>query len=198
MATPDVMNTARPASERSSGVHGANELPVRGDVDRDRHCPRLSARCVERRGTLPSAGIADKNVEPPVALVEAAASRYEPAKSRDVERRQRGRTAGCADRVVELFETADRARERDHMRAGARQHECGGAADAARGAGDERDPTEQGGKRDSSARLGEQRELRCGASSPSTSVRWVGIIAGEAMVGELRARRVAPGSPIAR
>ena len=57
-----------------------------------------------------------------------------------VERRQRCRTAFGADGVVKLFEAADRARDGDHMRAGARQRERHGVADTARGAGDERDP----------------------------------------------------------
>ena len=47
--------------------------------------------------------------------------------------------AGGADRVVELFQPADRARDRDHVRAGLRELECGRHADPARSAGDERD-----------------------------------------------------------
>ncbi len=61
-----------------------------------------------------------------------------------VERHQRRGAAQGLDRVVELFEAADGARHRDHMRAGARQRQRGGMADAARGAGDESDTGGEG------------------------------------------------------
>ena len=107
-----------------------------------------------------------------------------------VERRQRCRAAGGAHGVVELFQAADGARHRDHMRARARERERRRVADAARGAGDERDPISKR-LRHSSARLGEQREL----ARRRVLRRAVGergrIFAGEAMVGELRADRIA-------
>ncbi len=57
-----------------------------------------------------------------------------------------------------LFQRADGARHGDDMGAGARQRQRTALADAARGAGDERDPIGER-LRHASARLGEQREL---------------------------------------
>ena len=62
-----------------------------------------------------------------------------PGRILDIERHQRRRAAGGLDQVVELFQRADGARESDHMGAGLRQGERDRGADAARGAGDERD-----------------------------------------------------------
>src|SRR5262249_5617265 len=62
----------------------------------------------------------------------------------EIERHERGRTAQGLDRVVEVLEPADGARERDNMGAGLGQRERGGVADAARGAGDERDTVGEG------------------------------------------------------
>src|SRR5262247_57475 len=87
----------------------------------------------ERGQRAKNAGIADHHVEPVDALVVLEVEGYEG-----------GRAAQRLDRVVELLETADRARERDDMGAGLRQRERGGVADAARGAGDERDTVGEG------------------------------------------------------
>ncbi len=53
--------------------------------------------------------------------------------------------AGRADLVVEFLEPADRARDRDDVRAGRAERQRDGAADAARGAGDDGDAAPQGG-----------------------------------------------------
>src|ERR1700744_2043877 len=62
----------------------------------------------------------------------------------EVERHERRAAAVLADLVVEFFEPALRARDRDDMRARFRQRARGGVADAARGAGDERDTGGEG------------------------------------------------------
>ena len=67
-----------------------------------------------------------------------------PSEILHVERHQRGARAGRLDLVVELFEAADGARDRDDMGAGLRQFERQRRADAARGAGDEGDLVGEG------------------------------------------------------
>ncbi len=119
-------------------------MPVGGDVDGDHLVPGFRLDVAERRERPEHAGIADQNVEPLVALVERGAEPHDAVVVLEVERHQRGRAADGADRVVELFQPADRARDRDHMRARARERERGRVADAARGAGDERDLVGEG------------------------------------------------------
>src|SRR6516225_8441866 len=97
------------------------------------------------RGQRPkNAGIADQHVESSEALVQGGAEPIDALVILEVERHERGRTTQGLDRVIELLEPADRARERDNMGAGAGQRERGGIADAARGAGDERDTVGEG------------------------------------------------------
>ena len=97
------------------------------------------------RGQRPkNAGIADHHVESSEALVQGGAEPIDALVILEVERHERGRTTQGLDRVIELLEPADRARERDNMGAGAGQRERGGIADAARGAGDERDTVGEG------------------------------------------------------
>src|SRR5262249_25466110 len=78
------------------------------------------------------------------ALVRGGAEPIDARVVLEVERHERGRSAQALDRVVELLEPADGARERDNMGAGFGERECGGVADAARGAGDERDTVGKG------------------------------------------------------
>ena len=56
-----------------------------------------------------------------------------------VHRHQSGGAAGFLDLIVGFFQTAHGAGDTDHMRTGSPERDGGGAADAARGAGDERD-----------------------------------------------------------
>ena len=125
-------------------VHRADEMPVAGDVDRDHFVPCLRLDVAERGERPENAGIADEHIQPPVALGERRAEPRDPLEVLEVERHQRRGATGSADRVVKLFETADGAGDRDHMRARARQRERGRVADAARGAGDERDLAGEG------------------------------------------------------
>ena len=74
--------------------------------------------------------------------VEIAGKHCEDATSADAASAQC--PAELADRVVELLDPADRARDRDDMGAGARDRDSCRVADAARGAGDERDPVSEG------------------------------------------------------
>src|SRR5439155_14296068 len=77
-------------------------------------------------------------------LVERGAEPRDALVVLEVKRNKRGAAAGRADRIVELLQAADRARECDHVRARARERKRRRIADAARGAGDERDLAGEG------------------------------------------------------
>jgi len=94
---------------------------------------------VERRRHARDRGIADKNIEASVPLVERGGEPVEALVVAHVERHQGRRAAGGPHRIVEFFEAADRACHRDHMGAGAGERDPRRVTDAARGAGDERD-----------------------------------------------------------
>ena len=94
----------------------------------------VSGAISPRRPALPS-----EDVELAPALVDRGAEAVEGVVILEIERHEGRRRSGGADLVVELLERALRARERDHMRAGAREGERRGAADAARGAGHHRE-----------------------------------------------------------
>src|SRR6516162_1130040 len=97
------------------------------------------------RGQRPkNAGIADHHIESSETLVQGRAEPVDAQVVLEVERHERGRSAQALDRIVELLEPADGARERDNMGAGFGERERGGVADAARGAGDERDTVGEG------------------------------------------------------
>ena len=98
----------------------------------------------KRRQRAEHAGIADQDVEPLVTLVERERQPRNAVAVLHVQRHQRGRAAGCLDLVVELLEPADGARNGDDMRAGLRQRERQRRANAARGAGDQRDAIGEG------------------------------------------------------
>ena len=98
----------------------------------------------ERRGGAGDAGIADENVELAVALMQRRAEPRDAVEIGEVERHQRGAAAVFADLVVEFFQPALRARDGHDMRAGAGKRARRGVADAARGAGDERDAGGEG------------------------------------------------------
>ena len=144
---------------------------------------------IEGRALTGHCGIADQHVEPLVTLVERRGEPVEAVVIAHVERHQRRRTAGLAHRVVEFFKPADRARYGDHMRAGACQRQRRRIADAARGAGDERDTVGKDGGMLSwlrrAARAGAARLLRHAVGERGR------VFAGEAMIGELRPHRIA-------
>ncbi|MGY3459547.1 hypothetical protein ACVWW5_004997 [Bradyrhizobium sp. LM3.4] len=145
MAAPEVMNTARPASDcLSSGLHAADQLEVRGDVDGHHVVESLQLDMTDRRGRAEHAGIADEDVELAVAFVQAGAEPRDAVGIGEVERHQRCAAAVIADLVVELFQPALRARHSHDMRAGPRERLGRGEADAARGAGDESDAVGEG------------------------------------------------------
>ena len=102
----------------------------------------LGVDMVQRRQRAEHAGVADENVEtapaPKQRLAEPIDRRMIPEIAGDQGRRVFGAGARGADFVVEFLERALRARESDDMRALGRQGQRHGAADAARGAGDER------------------------------------------------------------
>ena len=120
-------------------VERADQPQVRRHVDGDDIVPLLRLEMGERRQRAEHAGIGDEDVELAPALVDRPAEPVERGIIGDVARHQRGGRAGRADRVVELLERALGPRQCDHMRAGPRQLDRHGTADAARGAGDDGD-----------------------------------------------------------
>jgi len=72
------------------GVEGADQPPIRRDVDRHDLFPLLRVDVVERRQWAQCAGIADKNVEAPPALVQRFAEPVDGGKVAQIARRQRG------------------------------------------------------------------------------------------------------------
>ena len=100
-------------------IHGADQVPVGGDVDGDHIVPGLRLDMAE--GKRPeNPGIADENIESAVALVER---RAEPSDALGVLRGRPGPGWPYhrrADGVVELLKPSDGARHRHHMRAVAR------------------------------------------------------------------------------
>src|SRR5665213_4357603 len=98
----------------------------------------------ERRGGAGDAGIADQNVDLAVTLMQRRAEPGDAFEVGEIERHQRGAAAVLADLVVEFFKAALGARDGDDMRAGFRQRACRGVADAARGAGNQRDTGGEG------------------------------------------------------
>src|SRR5262249_26218062 len=84
-------------------------------------------------------GIADEDVEAAVTGEQLCGALVDLDESGQVDRNERGAAAGDSDAVVELLEPAHRARREDDMGSlgGKAPGDC--SADAARGAGDQRD-----------------------------------------------------------
>src|SRR6187455_2033479 len=140
----------------------------------------------ERRGGTGDAGIADENVELAVALMQRGAEPRDAVEIGEVERHQRGAAAVLADLVVEFLKAALRASDGHDMSAGAGQRTRGGMADAARGAGDERDPGSEGfrhvvplsscpGLFRASTSFGGVLQTRMAGTSPAVTENTVGI-----------------------
>ena len=162
-AAPEVTNSARPASDwRSNGSSerisrqlavmlmsssslkhfGVQMRQRRQRAQRCRHCPESSpaSPALEDRGAQPVDG----------------------GEILEVERHQGGGAARLLDGVVGFFQPAHGAGDADHMRPGLAQRDGGGAADAARGAGDQRDAALESGLGHgdgASGDVGEQRKL---------------------------------------
>ena len=180
----------------------------------------------ERRERAEHAGIADQDVELAVALVERGAEPVDAVVVLQVERHERRRAAGGAGSRRRAPRAPPTVRASATTCAPALgERERGGAADAARGAGDQRDAvgegfghvyssfraharrstirsvtvmTSDGGSGLGAHGTGTTRAQLASASSDSCAAvaREVGqrgrIVAGEAVVGELRPHRVAP------
>src|SRR5262245_19661511 len=91
----------------------------------------------ERRQRPEDRGVGDQDIEPAPALVDRGAERVERLGLAQIEREGARRRAVSADLVIDLFERTDRPRQQDDMRALARHSERDGAAETARGTGDE-------------------------------------------------------------
>ena len=98
----------------------------------------------ERRQRADDAGIADQYVEAPIAFVERQREPRDALAVLDVERHQRGGAARGLDLVIELFQPADGARHRHHMRSRLGELQGQRGANAARGAGHQRDTVGEG------------------------------------------------------
>ena len=117
------------------------------------------------------AGIRHHRIELAEALVERGAEPRDAVEVFQVERHERGGRAGFLDLVVELFQAADRARQRHDMRAGLRQRERGRKADPARGAGDKRDTAGEGLRQSSDFRVCVSLLLRAATIAAAGSLR---------------------------
>jgi hypothetical protein len=120
-------------------VHGADQALVGDVVHADGFLDHAWRRLVRRRQRAERAGAGGQAVEPAEALVERPAQLVDARIVAQVERRERGFPAGGLDLVVERFERLLAARDGHHAPAPPRQLQRHGAADAARGAGDEGD-----------------------------------------------------------
>ena len=62
----------RPSGGRAleQGVHGADQMPVGGDIDRHDLVPVLRLDVIERRALSHHPGIADQDVEPLITFIE--------------------------------------------------------------------------------------------------------------------------------
>ena len=140
------MKTARPASEaRSSGSSEriSRQLAVTLTAKISSHWLRFDV--AERRHRPEGAGVADENVELAPALVRIArAEPVERIEILDVARHQGRLAAVRADCIVEIFERALGAGQRDDVGAGPGELKGDGAADAARGARHEGDAALKG------------------------------------------------------
>ena len=93
----------------------------------------------ERRKGAEFGRVADEDVEPPVTLVERRRQLVDLDELAQIDRHQSGAAAGGMDPVVDFFEAARGARRQYDMRPFAGKPLGDGGADAARGAGDQRD-----------------------------------------------------------
>ena len=124
-------------------VEGADQPPGGVDVHRHRLLEDLRLDVADRCEDAEQAGIGDEDVELAPALVDRAAEPVDAAHVGEVERHEGRRAARRLDLVVEFLEAADRAGDRDDVRALGGEPLGDVVADAARGAGDQRDPVLQ-------------------------------------------------------
>jgi hypothetical protein len=103
----------------------------------------------DRRERAQHAGIAQQHVESPEALVQRRAEAIDARSVGDIERHQRGRAALRLDPVVDFLEAAEGAGDQHAVRTFAGEGEGSGGAEAARGAGHQRQTAGQpaGGSR---------------------------------------------------
>src|SRR5437867_3902210 len=114
-------------------------------------------------------GIADKDVEPAIAVEELRREFIDLDKIAQVDRNERGAAADGPDGVVDFFETTHRARRHHDMCALSGKAPCDGGADAARGSGDQRDPAGEPPAHRRSLQAGSARSESCTATLPSSA-----------------------------
>ena len=85
----------------------------------------------ERRERPEHRSIADQHIETAESLVQGETEAVDALIVLEIKGNQRGRSAQSLDRIIELLETADRARYRNDMGAGLGQCERGRVTDAA-------------------------------------------------------------------
>src|SRR5207247_4808290 len=99
-------------------VHGTDETPVGGDIDRYHLLPCTCFDVVERRKRSENSGIGNEHIQPPETLVQSEAEPINPGIVPEVEAHQGRCSARGLDRVVEFLETADCACQRHDVCAG--------------------------------------------------------------------------------
>jgi hypothetical protein len=114
-------------------------------------------------------GIADEDVEAAITVEQLSRKFVDLDEIAQVDRNERGRAADGPDDVVEFFETTYRARRQDDVRSLRGKAQGGGGPDAARGAGDQRDPAGQPPGYCRILQAGSARSDSCTATLPSSA-----------------------------
>src|SRR6266478_5549334 len=123
----------------------------------------------ERREDAELGGIADEDVEPAMTVEQPRREFVDLDEIAQVERNERGGTTGGPDGVINFLETANRARRQHDMYALCRKAQGNGGPDAARGAGDQRDPAGEPPAHRRSLQAGSARSDSCTATLPSSA-----------------------------
>ena len=145
-------NSAAGRRAAKQRVHGADEAHRGGEIGVEHPPPGLVGYLVRRPEHAERRGRGHKDVETPETLAERCKGALQVAGGGEVERAERGLPARRADRIVRLFQAADRAGEQHDMRARCGQPHRNRPAEPAGGARHERN------------RAGKRLRLRHGAA----------------------------------
>src|SRR5665213_1813646 len=139
------MKTARPASDSlSNGSNARIICQLAVTLTAKILVPVLRLDVAERRWRAQNAGIADQHIEAAVTLFEREREPRDAVTILHVERHQSGRATRRLDVVVEFLKATDGARHGDDVCACLRELQRERGANAARGAGDQRDTVGEG------------------------------------------------------
>src|SRR5215471_5569424 len=131
----------RAASRRCAQqrIHCPDQAPISGQIEIDYFAPGRGIDMAEGRERTKFGGITDQNVKPSVALEECRRKLVYLDEVAQIEGHEGSAAAGCANPVVDLFQSADRACRQYNMRALARKTLGNRCADAARSTRNQRD-----------------------------------------------------------